>query len=116
MTGALEPVDIGLSSSGGALEIEWSDGHTTRTDLRALRWNCPCAECSGEMGYQGRLSRVSELPEEDYVLEGVQPVGRYGLRPVWRSGHDSGIYTYELLRYLCECPEHTRAREAAEGR
>lgn len=109
-TEGLEPLDIRLSDDGQALEIEWSDGHTTRTRLRALRWACPCAECSGEMGYRGRLATVTELPPDEYTLTGVAPVGRYALAPVWRSGHDKGLYTYQLLRVLCECPEHTAQR------
>ncbi|ACZ41032.1 protein of unknown function DUF971 [Thermobaculum terrenum ATCC BAA-798] len=102
----IEPVDIRLSNDGKSLEIEWTDGHVTTTDLRTLRWNCPCAICSGEMGSKGLLSQVKELPDDEYILEGVQPVGRYALQLVWKSGHDSGIYTYELLRDLCQCPEH----------
>lgn len=106
MSQDLEPLDIRLSEDGRALEIEWSDGHTTRTGLRRLRWACPCAECSGEMGYRGRLADLTELPDDEYVLLGVSPVGRYALAPAWRSGHDRGLYTYALLRSLCACPEH----------
>jgi len=109
----LEPLELRLSADASSLEIEWSDGHTTHTLLHTLRWKCPCAECSGEMGYRGRLASVSELPAQEYVLQGVSPVGRYALAPVWGSGHDKGLFTYTLLRYLCECPEHTAAREAA---
>ena len=111
----LEPLDIRLSDDTESLEIEWSDGHTTTTRLHALRWKCPCAECSGEMGYRGRLASVSELPAEEYALTGVSPVGRYALAPVWGSGHDKGLFTYNLLRFLCECPEHTAAREHVHG-
>ncbi len=117
-TETLEPLEIRLSEGGESLEIDWSDGHTTHTRLYNLRWQCPCAECSGEMGYRGRLATVSELPPDEYVLTGVAPIGRYALAPVWQSGHDSGLYTYNQLRYLCECPEHTAERDAmgATGR
>ena len=114
MTDPVEPVDVRLSTDGKALELDWSDGHTTRTQLRTLRWKCPCAECSGEMGSRGRLATVTTLPEDEYVLTGIAPIGRYALAPVWESGHDKGLYTYHLLRYLCECPEHTAQREAVE--
>lgn len=114
MAYALEPLGIELSEDGRALRIEWSDGHTTTTDLRSLRWACPCAECSGEMGVAGRLATAQVLPPDEYELVGVQPIGRYALAPVWRSGHDKGLYTYQLLRNLCECAEHTAARGAAE--
>lgn len=116
MTESIEPLDLRLSEDNTALEIDWSDGHTTRTGLRVLRWGCPCAECSGEMGYKGRLASVSELPEDEYILTGIAPIGRYALAPVWSSGHDKGLYTYHLLRYLCECPEHSAERERHKSR
>lgn len=116
MMEAVEPVDVRLSEDGRSLEIDWTDGHTTTTTLHNLRWKCPCAECSGEMGYQGRLAGLTELPANEYVIQGVQPIGRYALAPVWESGHDSGLYPYSLLRSLCECPEHSaRRREAERG-
>jgi DUF971 family protein len=31
-------------------------------------------------------------------LKEVFPVGRYGLTPGWGDGHDTGIYTFKLLR------------------
>jgi DUF971 family protein len=43
------------------------------------------------------------------VAVDVQPmslelVGSYGLRIRWSDGHDTGIYTFELLRKCCGCP------------
>jgi DUF971 family protein len=43
------------------------------------------------------------------VAVDVQPmslelVGSYGLRIRWSDGHDTGIYTFELLRKRCGCP------------
>ena len=110
-----EPMDVRLSEDARSLEIEWSDGHTTTTRIHNLRWKCPCAECSGEMGQKGRLATIKVLPTSEYELLGIQPIGRYALAPVWKSGHDKGLYTYALLRNLCECPEHAAAREAAGG-
>jgi DUF971 family protein len=45
----------------------------------------------------------------DSDLERVNPVGRYALNPVWRDGHESGIYSYQYLRELCPCPACGRA-------
>jgi len=115
MNEVLEPYDVRLSADGGSLEIDWSDDHTTHTELRTLRRRCPCAMCAGEMGSRGRMAQAGELPDDEYVLTGVAPIGRYALAPVWASGHDHGLYTYTYLRLLCECPEHTAAREAQSG-
>ena len=41
------------------------------------------------------------------------PAGnRYAYKIVWSDGHDSGIYTLEHLRSLCQCPQCTGERPA----
>ena len=35
----------------------------------------------------------------------MAPVGRYAYKITWSDGHDTGIFTLEHLRSLCECPE-----------
>jgi DUF971 family protein len=37
------------------------------------------------------------------MAQDIQPVGRYALQFSWSDGHDSGIYSYGLLRQLCQC-------------
>ena len=32
----------------------------------------------------------------------VELVGRYALQPTWKDGHDTGIYTFRVLRGLAE--------------
>jgi DUF971 family protein len=36
--------------------------------------------------------------EAEQTLKQVYPVGRYGITPEWGDGHDTGIYTFKLLR------------------
>ncbi len=50
------------------------------------------------MVMSGPILRPGEVRATD-----VKPVGRYALNFVWSDGHDSGIYTYSLLRELCPC-------------
>jgi len=44
----------------------------------------------------------SPLNENSFLLKGLQPVGYYAIRPFWNDGHHSGIYSFEMLRTLCE--------------
>src|SRR2546426_1069363 len=46
------------------MTIQWADGHQSAYDFELLRWNCPCAECAGEMGVPGKLATTSELNED----------------------------------------------------
>jgi DUF971 family protein len=33
------------------------------------------------------------------------PVGHYAYKITWNDGHDTGIFTLEHLRELCQCAE-----------
>ncbi|MDQ6773223.1 MAG: DUF971 domain-containing protein [Actinomycetota bacterium] len=80
--------------------MEWEDGAKTRLEGSALRWACPCAECRGELGAPGRLDRIEKLAPDELRLEYVKLVGRYALQLGFKSGHDTGIYTFRRLREL----------------
>ena len=43
-----------------------------------------------------------KLNDNSYQVSGLQPVGYYGLRPFWRDGHSTGIFTIELLKELSD--------------
>lgn len=98
----------------GAFEIEWADGHHSVLPLALLRARCPCATCSEIREAPPDPFRVLTASEAAAVpeLRDIEPVGRYGLRLVWRDGHDTGIFTYEYLRGLCPCAECAASRTA----
>lgn len=82
------------------MQITWEDGAQTSYTGERLRWACPCAECRGEAGSPGRLSRVSTLSEDELRIRDVTLVGQYALQIAFESGHATGIYTFALLRQL----------------
>jgi DUF971 family protein len=82
------------------MEITWEDGARTTYSGEQLRWACPCAECRGEAGTPGRLSRVDRLAADELRIRDVTLVGQYALQIAFESGHASGIYTFGLLRRL----------------
>ena len=88
------------------LAIDWSDGHHSSYTWKHLRDNCSCAGCRDERSQPAdpfRILRPSELAPLRPVA--VTPVGRYAYKITWSDGHDSGIYTLEALRALCQCPQ-----------
>jgi DUF971 family protein len=99
----LEPLEIELKRADGYMLVKWNDGHEGRNTFFTLRWNCPCAACNGEMGLKGRLDFIDKLSPDEFVLTSLEPVGLYALKPTWKDGHDTGLYTYDWLRALCEC-------------
>jgi DUF971 family protein len=44
------------------------------------------------------VNAETKFTPEQTTLKEVFPVGRYGLTPEWGDGHDTGIYTFKLLR------------------
>ncbi len=93
--------------------IQWDAGHEGIYPARMLRLACPCAACREEM--TGRpLLDPARVPED---IDGVamQLVGQYGIRIDWSDGHNTGIYTYEMLRRMCPC-EKCAAERGATGR
>jgi DUF971 family protein len=98
MNDSTTPVEIVADREAGSLSIRWADGKQTTISAARLRWACPCAVCRGEWGRPGRLSGLSVLPEDELTLRDVRSVGTYAICPVWASGHDAGIYSFEYLR------------------
>jgi DUF971 family protein len=48
------------------------------------------------------LPIVNEAETKPLRVEGMKPVGNYAYSIEFSDGHDSGIYTFELLRELGE--------------
>ncbi|HSJ15366.1 MAG TPA: DUF971 domain-containing protein [Longimicrobiales bacterium] len=91
------------SDDAARLRIEWADGHASEYAPRYLRLACPCAGCIEEMTGRRLLDPASVGP--DIWPAAVRYVGRYALRFDFSDGHETGIYTFELLRELCPCDE-----------
>ena len=80
--------------------VTWEDGTRSTYTAEQLRWACPCAECRGEAGMPGRLSRMQSLPPDELRIKDVALVGQYALQIAFESGHATGLYTFSLLRHL----------------
>lgn len=81
--------------------ISWNDGHVSEYSVRNLRLECRCAGCVDEWTREKTL-KEDQVPQ-DIGPKKIETVGRYALHFVWSDGHDTGIYTFEHLRSLCEC-------------
>lgn len=96
----IEPRDMEWLDKG-VLGIQWSDGHKGVYPVRYLRQHCPCAACVDEWTGERRL-KAEDVPLL-IMLHDIESVGRYALQFKWSDGHDTGIYSYSLLRKLCQC-------------
>ena len=109
---ALTPAKVRvMKSEGTGITIIWKDGHSSVWTFPWLRHACPCATCNEERQQTGRrIGFPKPKPGGPLVLYEapprpmeVTPVGKYALRFKWNDGHESGIYSWEYLRRVCQC-------------
>jgi DUF971 family protein len=94
------------------LQITWNDGAKHLLRLRMLRDHCPCATCRekrrAELESPTQFSSRTELPvlslaeTQPLRIVSMQPVGNYAYGIAFSDGHDTGIFSLELLRELGE--------------
>ena len=98
----MAPLTIQLVSAL-ELSVGWDDGHLSHYRVQQLRKQCPCASCKVE---RETLKGKVVLPifrAGEFEIKSIVPVGSYAIQFTWGDGHNTGIYTYEYLRSLCEC-------------
>ncbi len=114
---ATEPVKVRVhQTEGTGVEIEWRDGHRSNWTFAWLRDACPCATCHEEREATGRKpGQHKPRPAELLPMyqaparpSAVSPVGRYALKFSWNDGHESGIYSWDYLRRVCQCEQCQR--------
>jgi DUF971 family protein len=101
---ALRPVAL-RKEGEDRLRIDWSDGRHGVVTWAKLRANCPCATCRDEREKPPdpfRILKPEEIPHGPLKPVAMPPVGYYAYKVVWNDGHDTGIYTFEMLRALCD--------------
>jgi len=96
------PQPTALKRGERGIVFTWDDGLEVELSSWQLRVQCPCAACVSET--TGRRTLNPALVSRDIEVRDVQPVGLYAYRCLYSDGHDTGIYTLEALRRLCEEP------------
>jgi DUF971 family protein len=99
---AIEPKELRQEGNTG-LVITWADGRVCNYSAPDLRRACPCAQCVNE--WTGQRMLEPKNVSEDLTISDVSIVGRYALNFRWSDGHDTGIYSFQYLREVCETAE-----------
>jgi DUF971 family protein len=92
------PTEITLHQKSQVLEISFADGKTFRLAAEFLRVHSPSAEVRGH----GPGQEVLQVGKKDVQIVAVDPVGQYAIQPRFSDGHDTGIYSWDLLYDLGE--------------
>jgi DUF971 family protein len=93
----LIPTEIKLHQKSRLLEIGFPDGSAFKLPYEFLRVYSPSAEVRGH----GPGQEVLQTGKREVVITAMEPVGNYAVKPTFSDGHDTGIYSWDLLHHLC---------------
>jgi DUF971 family protein len=94
--GAPTPQSITVHDKSRVLEVGFSDGKSFRIPFELMRIYSPSAEVQGH----GPGQEVLQTGKRDVGLVALEPVGNYAVQPTFSDGHDTGIFSWNLLYEL----------------
>lgn len=87
------PNEIKLHQKSRKLELIYEQDERYELDFEFLRVYTPSAEARGH----GPGQEVLQTGKRHVDIERIEPVGTYALRLIFSDGHDSGLYSWDLL-------------------
>ena len=91
-----QPTEIKIRTRSRILEVSFDDGSHFELPFEYLRVFSPSAEVTGHGSGEG----VLQTGKEAVAIERIEPVGNYALRLHFDDGHNTGLYSWTLLREL----------------
>ena len=90
------PTAITVHKASRTLELSYGD-QSYQLPFEFLRVYSPSAEVRGH----GPGQEVLQTGKRAIEIKAIEPVGHYAIRPLFSDGHDSGIYSWDLLHSFC---------------
>ena len=90
------PTEIKLHQKSRIFEVSFPDGERFELPYEFLRVFTPSAEARGH----GPGQEVLQVGKRDITIDRIEAVGNYAIRPVFSDGHDSGLYSWDVLYNL----------------
>jgi DUF971 family protein len=91
------PTTLTFDRKAHALHIAFDDGAAFDIPFELLRVESPSAE---NKGHGGGVKPPPVTGKHNVDVVGAEPVGRYAVRIVFDDGHDTGLYSWDLLYEL----------------
>ena len=95
------PTNVVVHQQSKVLELSYDDGSSYRLPFELLRVLSPSAEVQGH----GPGQETLQTGKREVLIASLEPVGHYALKPTFSDGHDSGLYSWDYLYFLCENQE-----------
>ena len=90
------PTEIKLHQQSKLMEISFGDGTSFKLPYEYLRVHSPSAEVRGH----GPGQETLQTGKRNVVIDSVEAVGNYAIKPVFSDGHDSGLFSWDTLYEL----------------
>lgn len=90
------PTEIKLHQQSRTLELAYESGERFELSCEFLRVFTPSAEARGH----GPGQETIQTGKRNVTIQSIEPVGAYALQFVFSDGHDTGIYSWDLLYNL----------------
>ena len=91
------PTELRLNPAKDRLTVSFEDGAHYILGAELLRVESPSAEVRGHGGAQKPPPVTGKA---NVKIARLEPVGNYAVRIVFDDGHDSGLYSWDLLSTL----------------
>ena len=87
------PSEIRVSPDKKTLRVSFEDGVTTALSSELLRVESPSAEVQGH----GAGQKTTPAGKRNVTITRIDPVGHYAVRITFSDGHDSGLFSWDIL-------------------
>ena len=88
--------EIRCHPNRNALNVRFEDGSHYQISAECLRVESPSAEVQGH----GADTKIIVPDKENVKITAIHPVGNYAIRISFDDGHDTGIYSWDILAHL----------------
>lgn len=92
------PTEIKLHQKSRIIELVFDDAERFELSYEFLRVFTPSAEARGH----GVGQETLQVGKRDIDIQRIEPVGNYAIKPVFSDGHDTGLYSWDILYNLCK--------------
>ena len=89
----LWPQEIRLSRSRNNLCVKFDNGYETTLSAELLRVESPSAEVQGH----GVGQKTTPTGKAKVTISALEPVGNYAIRITFSDGHDTGLFSWDIL-------------------
>ncbi len=90
---AVWPLELSLSPNKAILTVSFNTGEVFNLDAELLRVEAPSADVQGH----GADQKQTPHGKRHVTIHHIEPVGHYAVRLSFSDGHNTGLYSWEVL-------------------